>query len=177
MGDLTSRLRNLYFDVDQWDGFPNKRAELIGWMKANNVRNTLLVCGDVHAGFASKIVLGAGNELPVVTAPAISSQTLGEELHDQAVPLLGSAIADALIAQIDGLLKASNQTSAMPIDFVKTDVHGFAVVEIDGSGAKTTLHMIPHTEVTTDYAQTPSALAAKFSTKVWTYAGGTVTAV
>jgi alkaline phosphatase D len=168
--------QDFLFDCDQWDGFPNKRAELIAWMQASNVRNTLLVCGDIHAGFASKIVLGAGNELPVVTAPAISSKTLNEELYDQAVLLLGKAIADQLLPQLDVLLKDSNQEPAMPIDFAKTDVHGFAVVEVDGSGARTTLHMIAHSEVTTDYAQTPSALAAKFTTKVWTYSGGTITA-
>ena len=50
-----SYARNFYFDVDQWDGFPNKRAELLAQL--SSVQNLIALSGDIHGTFA-------GNEKP-----------------------------------------------------------------------------------------------------------------
>ncbi|HSP19527.1 MAG TPA: alkaline phosphatase D family protein [Myxococcaceae bacterium] len=38
--------RNFYFDVDQWDGFPHKRAELLAQL--STVQNLIALSGDIH---------------------------------------------------------------------------------------------------------------------------------
>ncbi|HEY1904739.1 MAG TPA: alkaline phosphatase D family protein, partial [Myxococcaceae bacterium] len=38
--------RAFYFDVDQWDGFPNKRAELLA--RLAGVQNLIALSGDIH---------------------------------------------------------------------------------------------------------------------------------
>ena len=153
--------QQFYLDCDQWDGFPSKRAELFAFLTQANVKNALFVCGDIHAGFVSKVNAGAGNDLPVITSPAISSQTLKEELLSQVEELGLGAAAAALVNNLEPLLQASNPQ----ILFNATDKHGFTVVEITGQGAKATLHQIPNGEVAHDYSTTPGDLAGKFTTR------------
>jgi alkaline phosphatase D len=163
--------QQFYLDCDQWDGFPSKRAELVAFLTQANVRNAMFVCGDIHAAFLSKMNAGAGNDLAVITSPAVSSQTLKEELLGQVESLgLGPAAA-ALVANLEAILQASNPQ----IVFTKTDQHGFAVVEINGQGAKATFHQIPNAEVTHDYAATPGDLAGKFSSTAYNISGGSIT--
>ena len=41
---------NLYIvNADGWDGFPSYRAEMLGHLAANNVRNVVAITGDLHA--------------------------------------------------------------------------------------------------------------------------------
>jgi alkaline phosphatase D len=165
--------QQFYLDCDQWDGFPDKRNELYGPTALASVHNAIFCCGDIHGGFVSKIAAGTGNDLPVITSPSISSQTIKEELFTQAAELgLGQAGKD-LVAQLEAVLKASNPD----IVFVQGDVQGFAVVEIAGTTAKGTMYMIPNTEVTVDYSKKPADLAAKFTAKAFTLSGGAVTAI
>lgn len=163
--------QQFYLDCDQWDGFPSKRAELFAFLTQASVKNAIFVCGDIHAGFVSKVNAGSGNDIPVITSPAISSQTLKEELLSQVEELgLGPAAA-ALVNNLEPLLQASNPQ----ILFNSTDKHGFTVVEITGQGVKATLHQIPNSEVTHDYSATSGDLAAKFTTTAYSISGGTIT--
>jgi alkaline phosphatase D len=162
--------QQFYLDCDQWDGFPSKRAELFAFLTQANVRNTVFVCGDIHASFVSKVSVATGNDRPVITSPAISSQTLKEELLEQVNELgLGSA-AEALVQNLEALLSASNPQ----ILFNAADQHGFAVVEITGTTVTATLHQIPSAEVTHDYTANPNDLAGKFTTKVYNVSGGAI---
>ena len=36
-------------NCDAWDGYPAHKAELMGWLKANDVRNVVAITGDLHA--------------------------------------------------------------------------------------------------------------------------------
>ena len=163
--------QQFYLDCDQWDGFPSKRAELTAFLAQANVKNAVIVCGDIHAGFVSKVSAGAGNDVPVITSPAISSQTLKEELLGQVEELgLGPAAA-ALVNNLEPLLQASNPQ----ILFNSTDKHGFTVVEVTAQAVKATLHQIPNGEVTHDYSATPADLAGKFTTTAYTVSSGTIT--
>ena len=162
--------QQFYLDCDQWDGFPSKRAELFAFLTQANVRNVVFVCGDIHAGFVSKVSAGPGNDLPVITSPAISSQTLKEELLEQVNELGLGPAATALVGALEGLLTASNPQ----ILFNRTDQHGFTVVEITGTGVKATLYQIPSAEVTHDYSASPGDLAGKFTTTVYNVTGGTI---
>jgi len=170
--------RNFYFDADQWDGFPNKRAELLAHL--SGVQNLIILSGDIHGSFA-------GNERPggkvaLLTSPAISSQTVGEEVgaavttfSSDAAFQPGGAVYEALVTGLPQLFQASTGGA---IRFVSTDAHGYLTLGFDASAAHATFTLIPASEVSTDYSkQPPGALQAKVSTVAFDVVGGTLTPV
>jgi len=171
--------RNFYFDVDQWDGFPNKRAEL--YAKLSGVQNLIALSGDIHGSFAGNEKASAP-KIALLTSPAISSQTLGEEVGSAVTTFSsdpafqpGGAVYNALVGGLPLLLQASTGGA---IKFVNTDAHGFLTLAFDGSKARATFSLIPASEVTVDYSKQPaSALQAKVNTVAFDVAGGQLTSV
>ncbi len=43
----------LFFDLDQWDGYPDERAEILAAIEAANVQNFVALSGDAHLFMAS----------------------------------------------------------------------------------------------------------------------------
>jgi alkaline phosphatase D len=158
-----------YFNADQWDGFPNKRTELLKYLRDNNVRNALFISGDIHASFAS-----VEQEVPTLTTPAISS-TAVKELAAGAVVAAGfpptSAVYRRVVTEMDATLRASNPGIA----FTDTDAHGFVVLEARADEALATFHLIPSAEVGTNHADNADALGAKFSHKDLRIRDGAIT--
>ncbi|HZH75789.1 MAG TPA: alkaline phosphatase D family protein [Archangium sp.] len=171
--DVTEAPANLrtrfYFNADQWDGFPNKRAELLKYLRDNNVRNALFISGDIHASFAS-----VEQGVPALTAPAISSTPV-KGLAGGAVISAGfpatSAVYRRVVTEMDATLRASNPG----IVFTDTDAHGFTVLEVRADEALATFHLIPSTEVRTNHADTAEALGAKFFRKDLRIRDGVIT--
>ena len=172
--------RNFYFDVDQWDGFPNKRAQL--YASLASVQNLHFLSGDIHAAFAA-------NESPqsprftLLTSPAISSQAVGEELGEAVAAFEpgdpafqpGGAIYNALVNGLPQLLTASTGGA---IKYVDTASHGFLTLELGQDKARATFTLIPQSEVTVDYSERPaSELAAKVTTKAFDIVQGVFTLV
>nr|WP_241758663.1 alkaline phosphatase D family protein [Pyxidicoccus parkwaysis] len=160
-----------YFNADQWDGFPTKKKELLGYLAANNLqKNTLFVSGDIHASFAS-----VESGVPTLTAPAISSGSI-KELAGRA--LLGAgygpgaAVYQHIVANLDDSLKAGNPG----MKFANGDAHGFVVVEVKKDEALATFHLVPSTEIGKDYSlRADSELAAKFTSKKLRVQNGDIT--
>ncbi|MFL5344866.1 MAG: alkaline phosphatase D family protein [Hyalangium sp.] len=166
--DPTLRQR-FYFNVDQWDGFPTKKKELLGSLKASNV-NALVLSGDIHASFAS--VEGG---IPTLTAPAISSGTV-QELAGTAVMGAGytqnSAIYRYAVAEMDATLKAGNPGMV----FSNATAHGFLMVELRADQALATFHLIPSSEIHKDYSVRAEAqLKSQFSTQNFRIQNGAIT--
>ena len=172
--------RNFYFDVDQWDGFPNKRAQL--YASLASVQNLHFLSGDIHAAFAA-------NESPqsprfaLLTSPAISSQAVGEELGEAVAAFEpgnpafqpGGAIYNALVNGLPQLLTASTGGA---IKYVDTASHGFLTLELGQDKARATFTLIPQSEATVDYSERPaSELAAKVTTKAFDIVQGVFTLV
>ena len=128
--------RNFYFDVDQWDGFPNKRSEL--YARLGGVTNLIALSGDIHGAFAGNEKAATPTVQPkfaLLTSPAISSQSLSEELgvavqafsSDPAFQP-GGAIYEALVNNLPALL--TNSTGGA-IKYVNTNSHGFLDIAFD----------------------------------------------
>jgi alkaline phosphatase D len=167
--DATLRQR-FYFNVDQWDGFPTKRKELLTTLKASNV-NALVLSGDIHASYAS-----VEEGIPSLTGPAISSGTV-QQLAGNAVLgagyYAGSAIYHHVVANLDATLKAGNPN----LVFSDSTEHGFLVVDVQGEQAVATYHLIPSPEVDKDYSKrTPEELQRKFKTQSFRIQNGAITA-
>jgi alkaline phosphatase D len=166
--DPTLRQR-FYFNVDQWDGFPTKRKELLSSLKASNV-NAVVLSGDIHASYAS-----VEEGIPSLTSPAISSGTV-QELAGNAVLgagyYQGSAIYRYVVAELDATLKAGNPN----LVFSNSVQHGFTVVDVRADQVQATFHLIPSSEVNKDYSKRDDAeLQGKFTTHAFRVQNGTIT--
>jgi alkaline phosphatase D len=171
--------RAFYFDVDQWDGFPNKRAELLG--RLAGVQNLIALSGDIHGTFAGNEKVSSP-KFALLTAPAISSQTVGEEVGAAVTTFSpdpafqpGGAVYEALVNGLPQLFQASTGGA---LKFVDTSSHGFLTVAVDGSSARATFTLIPGSEVTVDYSRQPAgALQEKVTTVTFDVVGGQLTPV
>ncbi len=162
-------LRNRYYlTVDQWDGFPDKRRELMTALRERTQGHVLFVAGDIHASFAS-----VDHGVATLTAPAISSATVqaeaGETLTATGFPP-GTPIYRYVVTEMNDTLRAGNPGIA----FVDTDSHGFTVVELGPQQALATYHLIPSSEVRVDYSDRPTELAARFSRRKFIVRPGSI---
>jgi alkaline phosphatase D len=168
--DATLRQR-FYFNADQWDGFPTKKQELLGFLR-QNVPNSLFISGDIHASYAS-----VESGVPALTAPAISSGSV-KELAGNAVVgagyAQGSPLYGYVVAEMDKTLKEGNPG----LVFSNSDAHGFVVLEVKSNEALATFHLIPSTEVSKDYSLKPGEeLEAKATSQRLRVQNGAITAI
>ncbi|NLV55572.1 MAG: alkaline phosphatase [Acidimicrobiales bacterium] len=76
---------DVVLNVDQWDGYPEARARLLGAIADNGIDNVVVMTGDIHAGGAANLRgTDAGPDGPIVAheivCPAISSSSLADAL-------------------------------------------------------------------------------------------------
>ena len=169
--------RAFYFDVDQWDGFPNKRAELLA--RLAGVQNLVALSGDIHGTFAGNET-AASPKIALLTAPAISSQTVGEEVgaavttfSSDAAFQPGGAVYEALVNNLPLLFQASTGGA---IKFVDTSSHGFLKLGVEEAQIRASFVLIPASEVTVDYSKQPAgALQDKITVVELGVAGGAIT--
>ncbi len=153
-------LRNRYYlNGDQWDGFPTRRRELLAKLGATAGGKAFAVSGDIHSSFAS--VEGG---VACLTAPAISSLSVQGGAR---LVALGagfdetSSIYRYVVTELNQTLIAGNPGIA----FSDADSHGFLIVEVKADEALATFHLVPSSEVVTDYAARGGELQAKFQSK------------
>ncbi|HET6981813.1 MAG TPA: alkaline phosphatase D family protein [Myxococcaceae bacterium] len=170
--------RSFYFDVDQWDGFPNKRAELLA--RLAGVQNLIALSGDIHGSFAGNET-ASSPKIALLTAPAISSQTVGEEVGAAVTTFSsdpafqpGGAVYEALV---NGLPQLFQLATGGALKFVSTSEHGFLTVAVDADKARCIFSLIPASEVTVDYSQQSTTLPAKVRTVTFDIVGGQLTPV
>jgi alkaline phosphatase D len=162
----------LGLNVDHFDGFPQKRLEVLGALAM--APNSLVVSGDIHGTF----VTDHGNGIFELTPPAVSSGTF-QELVERTVandPILGQIPGlDPLLAQLPLLLQVSTQDDAVvPSDilYAQTDLHGYMVLEIDGEEVVARMMEISADVAFTSYYDTPEALDALFTETAFRISGG-----
>ncbi|HZW88974.1 MAG TPA: alkaline phosphatase D family protein, partial [Myxococcaceae bacterium] len=170
--------RAFYFDVDQWDGFPNKRAELLA--RLAGVQNLIALSGDIHGSFAGN-EKASSPKIALLTAPAISSETIGEQVATAVTTFSsdpafqpGGSVYEALVQHLPQLFQLA---TAGALKLVDTSSHGFLTVAVDATKARATFTFIPADQVTTDYSKKPADLAAQVTTAAFDVAGGQLTPV
>jgi alkaline phosphatase D len=125
---------NLYVvNADAWDGYPAHRADLMGYLKAQSIKNVVAITGDLHA-FQCGVI--RDNPDPAVGTPVavdfvaagISSDSFYKYLHDGAagtplVPLVATP------ATFDAVIRGNNPDFA----YVDHDAQGYAVATVTAS--------------------------------------------
>jgi alkaline phosphatase D len=91
-------------DGDGWDGYPTERKELMTFLRANNIKNNIVLTGDIHAHFAGVVMddYDAATPNPVgveLCSAGVSSNSMFSffESATRAVPagLRGLIVVDA----------------------------------------------------------------------------------
>ncbi|MES2321461.1 MAG: alkaline phosphatase D family protein [Pseudomonadota bacterium] len=117
-------------NADAWDGYPAHRAELMGYLKANAIRNVVAITGDLHAFQCGTI---RDNPDPAIGTPVavdfvaagISSASFYQYLKDGAgntplVPLVATP------QTFDAVIRGHNPDFA----YADHDAQGFAVATV-----------------------------------------------
>lgn len=161
--------------MDQYDGFPQKKLELLGLMAA--VPNAVAISGDIHSTF----VTDHGNGVFEFTSSAISSGTIQDLVARRVLsdPILGGIEGiDALVANLALLLQISTLDDAVtPSDilYTKTDTHGFSVISAGMEALHVTIWEIDSDEVGNSYYDDPDALDDLFRSTSYTVQDGVLT--
>lgn len=77
---------------DAWDGYPTERVELMTYLRAEGIKNVVVLTGDIHAAFAGVVMdnFDSGTPQPVaceLIAPGISSNSLFSFFEEASRPL------------------------------------------------------------------------------------------
>ena len=68
-GVIKPEVGNGYWWTDSWDGFPNERAELMRFLRENNITNVVSLSGDRHAHYAGLVAEDYTAENPDYVMP------------------------------------------------------------------------------------------------------------
>ncbi|AWV08595.1 alkaline phosphatase D family protein [Marilutibacter maris] len=146
--------RRFYLNVDQWDGFPVERRQLIDQV-FEPAGGVVVLSGDIHAGFATQLA----PRTVEFTVPAVSSQTLNAIMAGsvEADPQAESAEAGRrLVAALDTLLPLGNEA----IRYAQTVRHGMGLLTVGGERLQAGFFELPATACEQcHYARPEEALA------------------
>lgn len=157
-----------YLNVDQWDGFPIRRAKFLDQLSKVAGGKALVLSGDIHAAFASM-----ENGVACLTTPGISSQTIKGGAAG-VVTAAGfdptSAVYKYAVLQIDSTFQEANPGIA----FSDCDSHGFLVVELGADEAIASFHVILGHNAEIDYGSRSKDLTGKFVQKKFRVTPGAI---
>ncbi len=167
--------QRLLINADQWDGFPDMRAVILGMLR--QIPNPVVIGGDIHGSF---VVDHQG--VYEFTGPAISSESLQDMVRTKAesLPQLANMPGlDQLVAHLDPILQLSAQDHqhVTPADIVATDTssHGYLFVTAAPDAWTATLRLAPDDVVNTSYYDDPEALDTLFHNVTFELKDGTLT--
>ena len=176
--DFPAQYRNrLLIDAEEWDGFPQRRAELVSFLKT--VPGSVVISGDIHGSF----VTDHGDGLYEFTGSAVSSQTVEQEV-------LGLVMSDPALSQVSGIqqlvqsigdiMQVSSQDPAVSpakILAVWPNSHGCVLLTAAPDALTATYYLIDASEIGTNHYGDPAALNSLFQTTTFTLQGGVLTPV
>jgi alkaline phosphatase D len=161
--NLPQLAQRFYLSNDQWDGFPNKRAELLDFFR-RRISNVVLLSGDIHAGFATDHGSERGR-LFELTGPAVSSATFQDEVANQAVAVGLGGIPGIfeLIAGLNTLIDATNGDNPLvsqSIEFSETGSNGVVVAEVSRKAMRVRYLLLPGELARSSCYEDPDSLLA-----------------
>ena len=158
--------------VEDWDGAPNKRDELLGAL--SDVGNVVAITGDIHAFFAGTPWVRGDRDRRIVefVTGAVSSGSYERLLVKTAAsdPTLRDAGASALALLVEDLLLDVDKATNPHLAYADISRQGLAIVDVDAASLTTTFYAIDEREVRAPVAD--ADVLAKFAeTRFQTRAG------
>jgi alkaline phosphatase D len=151
--------QRFYITADDWDGFPNKRDELLAFFAG--IPGTVVLSGDNHVAFVTEHTAGA-NTLAEFAGPAISSNPLQIEAQQLVAsdPNL-SAIpgVETLVASLPDLIRGA-AGGAQRLGSINTN--GFMLVEARANALFVDVFLLPGNLAATKLYDRPDDVRARF---------------
>jgi alkaline phosphatase D len=148
--------RRFYMNVDDWNGFRDKRDELLTALSA--LSNVVVITGDIHAFYASTPMVEADPTRKIVefVGSSISTASFRDLLISQVEndPSL-APVKDAAMILASGIDTFLTDTTAKinpHLGYANSTVNGFSVVEATSSDFTVTFYEIASTESATDHS-------------------------
>ncbi|MFH8975671.1 alkaline phosphatase D family protein [Streptomyces sp. NPDC017890] len=113
----------LALSTDQWDGYTDDRRELLAHLRANAVRNTVFLTGDIHMAWANDVPYNAAT-YPLSASAAtefVVTSVTSDNLDD--IVKVPEGTVSAIAAPV---IRAANRH----VHWVDTDRHGYGVLDI-----------------------------------------------
>ncbi|KYK10790.1 MULTISPECIES: alkaline phosphatase D family protein [Streptomyces] len=113
----------LALNTDQWDGYTDDRRELLAHLRANGVRNTVFLTGDIHMAWANDVPHNAAT-YPLSASAAtefVVTSVTSDNLDDIVKVPEGTVSAVAV-----PVIRAANRH----VHWVDTDRHGYGVLDV-----------------------------------------------
>jgi alkaline phosphatase D len=119
---------------DQWDGYPAERKKLFDYILNNNVKDVVVLTGDIHTAWA--------NDLP---STGYNSST---GANSAGVEFVGTSVTSpgAPFGVPQSIITSSNPH----IKYVDLVQHGFAILDINKTRAQCDYYYIPSIDYATD---------------------------
>ncbi|MFD7131396.1 alkaline phosphatase D family protein [Streptomyces sp. NPDC059894] len=125
----------LALNTDQWDGYTDDRRELLAHLRANAVRNTVFLTGDIHMAWANDVPVDAGT-YPLSASAAtefVVTSVTSDNLDDLVNVPEGTVSAIAAPA-----IRAANRH----VHWVDTDRHGYGVLDVTAERAQMDYYVV-----------------------------------
>ncbi|MFE9437746.1 alkaline phosphatase D family protein [Streptomyces sp. NPDC006602] len=119
----------LALNTDQWDGYTDDRRELLAHLRANAIRNTVFLTGDIHMAWANDVPVDAGT-YPLSASAAtefVVTSVTSDNLDD-----IVKAPEGTISAVAAPIIRAANRH----VHWVDTDRHGYGVLDITAARAQ-----------------------------------------
>ncbi|MFF9271566.1 alkaline phosphatase D family protein [Streptomyces rochei] len=113
----------LALNTDQWDGYTDDRRELLAHLRANGVRNTVFLTGDIHMAWANDVPHNAAT-YPLSASAAtefVVTSVTSDNLDD--IVKVPEGTVSAIAAPV---IRAANRH----VHWVDTDRHGYGVLDV-----------------------------------------------
>ncbi|MGW5635969.1 alkaline phosphatase D family protein [Streptomyces sp. NPDC003832] len=125
----------LALNTDQWDGYTDDRRELLAHLRANAIRNTVFLTGDIHMAWANDVPVNAGT-YPLSASAAtefVVTSVTSDNLDD--IVKVPEGTVSAVAAPV---IRAANRH----VHWVDTDRHGFGVLDITAARAQMDFYVL-----------------------------------
>ncbi|MER8221823.1 alkaline phosphatase D family protein [Streptomyces sp. NPDC094143] len=125
----------LALNTDQWDGYTDDRREILAHLRANAIRNTVFLTGDIHMAWANDVPVDAGTYplSPSAATEFVVTSVTSDNLDD--IVKVPEGTVSAVAAPV---IRAANRH----VHWVDTDRHGFGVLDITAERAQMDYYVI-----------------------------------
>ncbi|MFC7842286.1 alkaline phosphatase D family protein [Streptomyces sp. NPDC057382] len=125
----------LALNTDQWDGYTDDRREILAHLRANAIRNTVFLTGDIHMAWANDVPVDAGTYplSPSAATEFVVTSVTSDNLDDIVKVPEGTVSAVA-----SPVIRAANRH----VHWVDTDRHGFGVLDLTAERAQMDYYVV-----------------------------------
>nr|WP_202438082.1 alkaline phosphatase D family protein [Streptomyces sp. SID5910] len=125
----------LALNTDQWDGYTDDRRELLAHLRANAIRNTVFLTGDIHMAWANDVPYNAAT-YPLSGSAAtefVVTSVTSDNLDD--IVKVPEGTVSAVAAPV---IRAANRH----VHWVDTDRHGYGVLDVTAERAQMDYYVV-----------------------------------